>query len=78
VADSNKQCSIPGSEWQKTRDPETASRAKEYLTTLKDAAFGAASKVTPKLVSPSDHAAQWTGVMRGPRNFCFYRISLVA
>ena len=48
VADANKQRSIPGSEWQKTRDPETASRAvKEYLATLDDAAFGAASEVTP-------------------------------
>src|SRR6201981_963937 len=27
VADANKQRSIPGSEWQKTRDPKTASRA---------------------------------------------------
>ena len=52
VADANKQRSIPGLEWQKTRDPETASRAvKEYLETLHDAAFGAASEVTPKFVS---------------------------
>ena len=44
-ADANKQRSIPGSEWEKTRDRETASRAvKEYLATLDDAAFGAASE----------------------------------
>src|SRR5262245_12732938 len=43
VADANKQRSIPSSEWQKTRDLQTASRAaKEYLATLDDAAFGAA------------------------------------
>ena len=72
VADANKQRSIPGSEWQKTRDPETASRAvKEYLATLDDAAFGAASEVTPKFVSPSDPAAQWTGAMRGPAFFAY-------
>ena len=41
---------------------------KEYLATLDDAAFGAASEVTPKFVSPSDPAAQWTGAMRGPRS----------
>src|ERR1700682_590995 len=42
-ADANKERSIPGSEWNKKRDPETASRAvKEYLATLDDAAFGAA------------------------------------
>ena len=72
AADANKQRSIPGSEWQKTCDPETASRAvKEYLATLDDAAFGAASDVTPKFVSPSDPAAQWTGAMRGPAFFAY-------
>jgi transposase len=71
-ADANKQRSTPGSEWQKTCDPETASRAvKEYLATLDDAAFGAASDVTPKFVSPSDPAAQWTGAMRGPAFFAY-------
>src|SRR2546422_1905940 len=42
VADANKQRSIPGSEWVKDRNPETASQAvKEYMATLDDAAFGA-------------------------------------
>jgi hypothetical protein len=69
VADANKQRSIPGTEWKKTHAGETASRAmREYLTTLDDAAFGAASEVTPKFVSPSDPAAQWTGAMRGRRS----------
>jgi transposase len=72
AADANKQRSIPGSEWQKTCDPETASRAmQEYLATLDDAAFGAASDTTPKFVSPSDPAAQWTGAMRGPAFFAY-------
>jgi hypothetical protein len=72
VADANKQRSIPGSEWQKTHDPKTANRAvKEYLATLDDVAFGAASEVTPKFVSPSDPAAQWTGAMRGPAFFAY-------
>jgi transposase len=72
VADANKQRSIPGKDWNKKRDPETASRAvKEYLATLDDAAFGAASEVTPKFVSPSDPAAQWTGAMRGPAFFAY-------
>jgi hypothetical protein len=53
-------------------DRETASRAvKQYLATLDDAAFGAASEVTPKFVSPSDPAAQWTGAMRGPAFFAY-------
>ena len=72
VADANKQRSIPGKDWDKKRDPATASRAvKEYLATLDDAAFGAASDVTPKFVSPSDPAAQWTGAMRGPAFFAY-------
>ena len=72
VADANKQRSIPGSEWNKTSDPQGTSRAvKEYLATLDDAAFGAASEVTPKFVSPSDPAAQWTGAMRGPAFFAY-------
>ena len=72
VADANKQRSIPGSEWQKAHDPKTANRAvKEYLATLDDVAFGAASEVTPKFVSPSDPAAQWTGAMRGQAFFAY-------
>src|SRR5512133_3227452 len=72
AADANKQRSIPGSEWNKARDPHSASRAmREYLATLDDAAFGAASEVMPKFVSPSDPAAQWTGAMRGPAFFAY-------
>jgi transposase len=72
AADANKQRSIRGSQWKKTGNPETASRAvREYLATLDDAAFGAASEVTPKFVSPSDPAAQWTGAMRGPAFFAY-------
>src|ERR671911_323223 len=48
AADANKQRSIPGSGWKKERNPQAASRAvKEYLATLDDAAFGAATEVTP-------------------------------
>src|SRR5512139_4235031 len=72
VAHANKQRSIPGSEWNKVRDAHGASRAmREYLATLDDAAFGAASEVVPKFVSPSDPAAQWTGAMRGPAFFAY-------
>lgn len=72
VADANKQRSIPGTEWKNTINPGAASRAtKEYLATLDDTAFGAASDVIPKFVSPSDPAAQWTGAMRGPAFFAY-------
>jgi transposase len=71
-ADANKGRSIPGTEWSKERDPATANHAvKEYLATLDDAAFGAASEVTPKFVSPSDPAAQWTGAMKSAAFFAY-------
>jgi hypothetical protein len=70
VADANKQRSIRGAQWNTAIDPQTANRAtKEYLATLDDAAFGAASEVKPKFVSPSDPPAQWTGAMRGTAFF---------
>src|SRR5262249_22587932 len=72
VFEAHQEPSIPGKDWDRNRDPETASRAvKEYLASLDDAAFGAASDVTPKFVSPSDPAAQWTGAMRGPAFFAY-------
>jgi transposase len=71
-ADANKGRSIPGSEWSKERDPATASHAvKEYLATLDDAAFGAATEVVPKFVSPADPAAQWTGAMKSAAFFAY-------
>src|SRR6202789_1158639 len=72
AADANKRRSIPGAGWNKDIDPEPVRRAtKEYLASLDDAAFGAASDVTPKFVSPSDPAAQWTGAMRGAAFFAY-------
>ena len=72
VADANKQRSTPGSQWNKELDADAVGRAtKEYLARLDDAAFGAASEVTSKFVSPSDPAAQWTGAMRGPAFFAY-------
>jgi transposase len=71
-ADANRQRSIPGLKWKKELDPAAASRAvKEYLATLNDAAFGAATAVEPKFVSPSDPAAQWTGALKGPAFFAY-------
>ena len=71
-ADANKHRSIPGTEWSKEIDPDRARRAvKEYLARLDDPAFGAASAVTPKFVSPSDPAAQWTGALRNAAFFAY-------
>jgi hypothetical protein len=41
------------------------------LATLDDTAWGAASDVVPKFVSPSDPAAQWTGAHKGPAFFAY-------
>ena len=72
AADANKHRSIPGAVWSKDIDPAQARRAvKEYLATLDDPAYGAASDVTPKFVSPSDPAAQWTGALRSAAFFAY-------
>jgi transposase len=66
-ADANKQNSTPKEEWDAARiDPADAPRAvREYLDTLDEAAFGAASEVQPKFTSHSDPASQWTGGAQG-------------
>lgn len=62
AADANKQRSVPSEDWRPPQDPGVAVR--EYLERLDDAAFGAASPVTPKFISRSDPAAQ--GALSGP------------
>ena len=58
-ADANRQRCVPGDEGL---PPEAASRAiDEYLAVLDDAAFGGATPVTPKFISPADPASRWTG-----------------
>jgi transposase len=72
AADANKHRSIPGGEWNRDIAPERANRAvKEYLATLDDSAYGTASEVTPKFISPSDPAAQWTGALRNAAFFAY-------
>jgi transposase len=57
-ADANR---VKGIEGEKRLPPEATGRAvEEYLAVLDDAAFGAATEVTPKFVSPVDPAARWT------------------
>jgi len=71
-ADANKQRSVPGQEWSVADIRTNACQAvKDYLATLDDATFGAASDVIPKFVSPSDPGAQWTGALRGPAFFAY-------
>jgi hypothetical protein len=68
-ADANRQRGVPGSDGL---DSSVSNRAvEEYLAVLDDAAFGAASEVTPKFISPTDPAARWTGAQRGPAFFAY-------
>ena len=51
---------------------DASSRAvREYLDVLDDAAFGSATPVSPKTVSPVDPAARWTAQRGGPAEFCY-------
>jgi hypothetical protein len=52
--------------------PAAVSRAvEEYLAVLDDAAFGAATELTPKFIAPADPAARWIAPHRGPAFFAY-------
>ena len=60
-ADANKARSIAAEDWCPEVAREAGNRAaRDFLETLDDAAFGAASPTQPKVVAKSDPAAQWT------------------
>jgi transposase len=68
-ADASRQKGVEGSTGL---PPDHTSRAvDEYLAVLDDAAFGAATPVTPKFVSPADPAARWTGAHGGQAFFAY-------
>jgi transposase len=68
-ADANRQRGVEGDQWAV---PEKSSRAvEEYLAVLDDAAFGVATPVTPKFISPADPAARWTGANGGLAFFAY-------
>jgi len=71
-ADANKQRSVEGAEevdWEAMA--ATRRSVREYLDTLDEVAWGAASEVRPKFVSKSDPAAQWTGALKGHAFFAY-------
>ncbi len=49
--------------------PDASRAVAEYLAVLDDTAFGAATTVQPKFVSPVDPAARWTAASDGPAVF---------
>src|SRR5256885_852102 len=68
-ADANRQKGIEGEKWVAPEAPSHA--VDEYLAVLDDAAFGAATEVVPKFVSPADPAARWTGAHGGQAFFAY-------
>jgi len=68
-ADASRYTKVDFAEWSAA---DAANRAtQEYLDTLDDAAFGAATPVKPKAISPADPAARLTGA-NGDRPFFAY------
>ena len=68
-ADASRYTKVDFADWSAA---DAASRAtQEYLDTLDDAAFGAATPVKPKAISPADPAARLTGA-NGDRPFFAY------
>jgi transposase len=68
-ADANRQRGVPGSEGLPHESANHAVR--EYLAVLDDAAFGGATPVVPKFISPADPASRWTGANGGLAFFAY-------
>lgn len=68
-AEANRERGVRG---DKGLPADATSRAiDEYLAVLDDAAFGAATPVTPPFISTADPAARWTGANKGPAFFAY-------
>ncbi|MGJ8585634.1 MAG: IS1182 family transposase [Marinosulfonomonas sp.] len=72
-ADVQKQNSSTPDDWAaRDIDPHDAPRAvREYLDTLDDEAFGAATTAKPKFTAHADPASQWTAARKGPAFFAY-------
>jgi transposase len=68
VADAHRQRGVAGSG---ELDPASNRAVTEYLAVLDDAAFGGATPVEPKFVSPTDPAARWTAARGGPAVYAY-------
>jgi transposase len=69
AADANRQRCVPGEEGLPAE--ATSRPIDEYLAVLDDAAFGSATPVTPKFISPADPASRWTGANKGLAFFAY-------
>jgi transposase len=68
-ADASRQKGVEAADWPTATRPRRA--VEEYLAVLDDAAFGAATPVEPKFISPVDPAARWTGADGGLAYFAY-------
>ncbi len=74
-ADTNRQRGVEGLQGL---PPELPSRAvDEYLAVFDDAAFGGATEVTPKFLSPVDPVARWTAAHGGQATFAYSTNTLI-
>ena len=62
-ADASRQKGGDAADWTMPEMPRRA--VEEHLAVLDDAAFGAATPVVPKFISPADPASRWTGADGG-------------
>ena len=68
-ADASRQKGVEAADWPTAIKPRRA--VQEYLAVLDDAAFGAATPVEPRFISPVDPAARWTGADGGLAYFAY-------
>lgn len=68
-ADASRQKGVEAADWPTAIKPRRA--VEEYPAVLDDAAFGAATPVEPKFISPVDPAARWTGADGGLAYFAY-------
>jgi transposase len=68
AADAHRQRGVAGT---CDLNPTSNRAVKEYLAVLDDAAFGGATPVEPKFVSPTDPAARWTAASGGPAFYAY-------
>ena len=71
AADANKQRSVSSAEHTDWRSLASRRAVREYLDTLDQAAWGAASETVQKSTSSADPAAQWTGAHKGHAFFAY-------
>ena len=68
AADAHRQRGVAGAG---ELNPTSSRAVTEYLAVLDDAAFGGATPVEPKFVSPTDPAARWTAASGGPAYYAY-------